>query len=149
LTCIVATRDAIYSDSQVSIGELDLTYPALKIIRGKDCVAGAAGHGGDCSRFLAWVEDGFKGKEPNWSSKNTSTEDYCAGLVVKEDGIYIFMPGDPMERIEADFFAIGSGGKPARVALLLEKTPEEAIELAKQVDPGTGGKLQILRLHDK
>lgn len=135
----------MYSDSKVSVDSLGIDYPAIKIMRGKDCIAGAAGNAGDCSRFLEWAKDGFKGKEPNWFAKLQSAEEYLLGLVLKDDGIYIFMPGDPMERIEADFFAIGSGSKAARVALLLGKTPEEALELAFQVDPGCGGPIQVLK----
>jgi ATP-dependent protease HslVU (ClpYQ) peptidase subunit len=146
MTCIVAVVDGLYSDSKVSVEHLGMSYPAQKIVRGKDCLAGAAGNGGDCTRFLEWSKEGFKGKEPSWTSKNLHSEDYLLGLVVKDEGIYIFMPGDPMERIEAEFFAIGSGSKAARVAMLLGKTPEEAIQLAEQVDPGTGGAIQHLKL---
>lgn len=147
MTTIVATRKGIYSDSRVSLEHLGIDYPTIKISRGKDCVVGAAGNGGDCSRFMEWAKEGFKGKEPVWYSKQTSADDYVAGLVVRDDGIYIWAPGDPLERIEADFFSIGSGGKPARVALLLGKTPEEAIELAILVDPGSGAPVQTLLLH--
>lgn len=146
MTCIVAVVDGLYSDSKVSVEHLGLCYPALKIVRGKDCLAGAAGNGGDCTRFLEWSKEGFKGKEPNWISKNLHSEDYLLGLVVRTEGIYIFMPGDPMERIEAEHFAIGSGSKAARVALILGKTPPEAILLAELVDPGTGGPVQHLKL---
>lgn len=145
MTTIVATRKGIWSDSRVSLDHLNLAYPAVKIGRGKDCVFGAAGNGGDCSKFLAWAEEGFKGKEPTWSCKNSS-DDYMIALVVKPDGVYFFHPNDVLEKIELDSFAIGSGGKPARVAMLLGKTPEEAIELAIAVDPGSGGPIQHLPL---
>jgi len=145
MTTIVANRVGVWSDSKVSMDHLNLSYPTIKIGRGKDCVFGAAGNGGDCSRFLTWAEEGFKGKEPVWSNK-ANGDDYMVALVVKADGVYFFHPGDVMEKIEAPFFAIGSGGKPARVAMLLGKTPEEAIELSIQVDPGSGGPVQYLPL---
>lgn len=146
MTTIVATRDAMYSDSKVSIDSLNLSYPTDKIFRCKDgSIAGAAGNGGDCSRFLEWAKDGFKGKEPTWKSTGKD-DDYVIGLVLRDDGIYIWMPGDPLEKINADFFAVGSGGKPARVAMLLGKTPEEAMALVFEVDPGSGGPLQKIEL---
>lgn len=145
MTTIVATREGIWSDSKVSLDHLNLSYPAVKIQRGKDCVFGAAGNGGDCSKFLDWASEGFKGKEPVWSNKS-QTDDYLLALVVKADGIYFFHPGDILEKIELDMFAIGSGGKAARVALMLGQTPEEAIRLAAEVDPGTGGPIQKLIL---
>lgn len=147
MTCIIATKDAMYSDSRVTWDEMGLEYPAVKIIRCKNGdIAGAAGHGGDCTRFLDWAYDGFKGQEPKWKSSGNG-DDVWGGLVLKKDGIFVASRGDSLERVMLDFFAIGSGGKAARVAMMLGKTPEEAMELAYKVDPGCGGEIQVLRLH--
>lgn len=139
----------MYSDSRVTWDEMGLEYPAAKIVRCKNGdIAGAAGHAGDCTRFLDWAVEGFKGSEPKWKSTGIG-DDVFGGIVLKKDGIYVFSRGDNLERVLLDYFAIGSGGKPARVALLLGKTPEEALELAYQVDPGSGGPIQVLRLTDR
>ncbi len=129
----------------VSLAHKDIWYPAKKLVRGPALVAGACGHGGDCTRFLEWAASGFKGKPPKM--EDTSTDDQVLALIVKEDGIYAWSVGDPApERIEAEFFACGSGGKPARVAMMLGKTPEEAVEIACQVDLWSAPPLQVLKL---
>ena len=136
----------LVSDSMVSIAHKDIWYPAAKLVRGPGLIAGASGDGGDCTRFLKWAAGGFKAKEePKW--KDTATEDQILALVVREDGIYAWSVGDPEpERVEADFFAVGSGGKAARVAMMLGKTAEEAVELACQVDLWSAPPLQVLKL---
>jgi hypothetical protein len=148
VTTIAASRDVIVSDSMVSVAHKDIWYPATKLVRGPGLVAGAAGDGGDCSRFLKWAAGGFKPKEvPKWL--DTSTDDQIIALIVREDGLYAYSVGDPEpERIEAEFFAIGSGGKAARVAMMLGKTPQEAVEIACQVDLWSALPLQVLSLKD-
>ena len=136
-----------YADSRVTWDEMGLEYPAAKIVRCKNGdLAGAAGHAGDCQRFMEWADNGFKGHEPKWKSTGNG-DDVLGGLVVRKSGIFVFSRGCPLEEVILPYFAIGSGGKPARVAMLLGKTPEEAMELAYQVDPGSGGEIQILRLN--
>jgi hypothetical protein len=139
----------IVSDSMVSIEHKDIWYPAKKLGRGPGLIAGASGHGGDCARFLEWASNGFKPKEePKW--RDTTTDDQVLALIVKPDGIYCWSPGDPgPEKVEADFYACGSGGKAAHVAMMLGKTPIEAVELAIQVDLWSGPPLQVLHLHEK
>lgn len=148
MTTIACSRDRIVSDSQVSLAHKGIWYPAAKLIRGPGLVAGASGDGGDCTRFLRWAAGGCKPKdEPKW--RDTTSEDQVLAILVKEDGIYAFSVGDPEpELIDADYFAIGSGGKAARVAMMLGKTPEEAVEIACQVDLWSGGKIQVLTLKE-
>lgn len=110
-------------------------------------VVGAAGMGSDCTRFMKWALSGFKGTEPKWV--DTSSDDQAIGIILKEDGIYLWEIGDKdqPEKIEADFFAIGSGGKAARAAMILGKGPQEAVEIACLVDDlYSGGPLQVLEL---
>lgn len=147
MTTIVATRELIASDSMVSIAHKDIWYPAIKIVRGPGLVAGACGDAGDCSRFLKWAAAGFKGTAPKWLETG---DDQVLALVVKLDGIYAWSAGDPEpERIEADYFACGSGGKPARVALKYGADPVQAVRDAIEVDLWSGGEVQVLRLVEK
>ena len=150
MTTIVATRDRMVSDSKATISSADLVYPATKIFRAKGMVVGACGDNGDCTRFIEWAQGGFKGK-PEFTFKKDDEEDSIIGLVLKEDGIYIFCPSYPApEKVNAEFFAIGSGGSAALVAMHLGKTPEEAVELACKVDElNSGLPLQVLKLEGK
>ena len=147
MTTIVATRELIVSDSMVSVAHKDIWYPARKLVRGPGLVAGASGHGGDCSRFLEWAAAGFKGRMPKWEDK--SSDDQVLALVVKSDGIYAWSVGDPEpERIEAEFFACGSGGKAARIAMKYGADPVQAVRDAIEVDLWSGGEIQTLRLKE-
>lgn len=151
VTTIAVNREMMVSDSKCTIPHKGISYPTVKIVRHKGNIIGAAGDGGDCTRFLNWAKAEFKGTEPKWGSGTTTgTEDAVVALVLNEKGIHIWSYGDPEpERIEADFYAIGSGGKAARMAMLLGKTPIEAAELACQVDEMYSGlPLQILKLGD-
>ena len=146
MTTIACNRVKMASDSKVSLAHKGFSYPAIKIMKGPNIVVGAAGDGGDCSRFLKWALGGFKGAEPKW--KDTTTEDMVVGLVLRPEGISIWSIGDPEpELVQGDFFAIGSGGKAARAAIMRGATPEEAVEIAFQVDDlNTGPPLQVLEL---
>ena len=133
------------SDSKVSVEQKGLSYPAIKIVKIGNTLLGAAGVGSDCSRFLKWAGGNFKGAEPKWV--DTSSDDQVLGLIVNEEGIHMWAIGDKdqPERIEAEFFAIGSGGKAARAAMILGADPIAAVEIACQVDDlYSGPPLQII-----
>lgn len=148
MTTIAANLESMASDSKVSVG-FGVSYKAVKIVRVKRMVVGACGNGGDCSRLLEWAERDFKAPAPAWVEADGS-EDAVWALVLKADGLYFFTQTDPEpERMDEPHFAIGSGGKAARVALLLGKTPEEAVELACQVDGSSGLPVQVLHLKDQ
>jgi len=140
----------MYSDSRVSIAEAGFSYPATKMIKANGWLVGASGDGGDCSRFLEWARKGLKEKdEPKWKSPPPS-EDFIIGLIMKEDGLYLWTWGSPEpERINSDTFAIGSGGKAARAALLMGATALQAVEIACEVDNVFSGlPIQTLSLKD-
>lgn len=136
------------SDSRVTVESKGEAYPAVKIVRKGGMLLGASGHGGDCTRFLKWASGKFQDKEPKWHDQ---TDDHVVGIVVKEDGIYVWTPGDPEpERVEADSWAIGSGGKAARAAMLMGADPVKAVEIACQVDALYSAlPVQILKLEGK
>lgn len=148
MTTIVAVKGCMLSDSKVTLGK-GYSYPATKIVKAKGMLVGAAGHAGDCSRFLDWAQDGFTIKSRPKFDCASGHEDAIDGLIVKEDGIYYFCPEYPFpERINADFYAIGSGSKAARAAMLMGAEPERALEIAMQVDDFSGPPVQILRIKD-
>lgn len=149
MTTIIAVENAMYADSKVTLGK-GYSYPTTKIVKTKGQLVGAAGHAGDCSRFLEWASDGFTNKSKPKFEAPAGSDDAIDGLIVKEDGIYYFCPEYPFpERINADFYAIGSGSKAARAAMLMGADPAKALEIAMQVDDFTGPPVQILRLNDE
>ena len=146
MTTIAGNRKLMASDSKVSIENKGIDYPTVKIIKRKGTLIGAAGHGGDCTRFIKWASTGFNDKEPKWNQEE-GEEDSVIGMVIKEDGIYIWTQGDPEpEKVEADFYAVGSGGKAARAAMLMGATPTQAVEIACKVDPSSAPPVQVIEL---
>lgn len=134
------------SDSKVSLDHKGVDYPAVKIIKRAGMLIGASGHAGDCTRFMKWAAGKFQDKEPKWA-EDEGTEDSVMGIVLKDDGIYVWSQGDPEpERVEAPFYAIGSGGKAARAAMFMGASVEQAVEVACKVDPYSALPLQILKL---
>lgn len=148
MTTIVVTREMMVSDSKVAVAHKGLWYPARKLVRGPGLIAGASGDGGDCSRFLEWAASGFKGRVPQWKDK--TSDDQVFALVLKADGIYAWGVGDPEpEKIEAEYFACGSGGDAARVAMKYGADAIQAVKDAIEIDLWSGGEIQVLRLHEE
>jgi ATP-dependent protease HslVU (ClpYQ) peptidase subunit len=151
VTTIACNREMMVSDSKVTLENKGIEYPATKIIRGKgNWLIGAAGFAGDCSRFLKWAGSRFQDKEPKWDEEG-GQEDSVIGIILKDDGIYVWTQGDPEpELTNTDFYAIGSGGKAARAAMILGVGPEKAVEVACEVDKMYSAlPLQVLRLNAK
>ena len=148
MTTIAANLEMMVADSKCTLENAGISYPATKIVRAKDCIVGACGDNGDCSRFLEWAQGGWKQK-PKFTHNVDDEDDAIIGLVLKRDGIYIFCPSYPApEKIDAEFFAIGSGGTAARAAMLLGADPVKAVEISCQVDEYSGLPLQILKLKE-
>ena len=146
MTVVVCNRKVMLSDSRVTVEPISHAYPAVKIVKSKSgWLCGAAGDGGDCSRFLEWAESDFAKKdEPKWFSAGDSLAN---GLVVKPDGIYFWTPNEPFERIVSDHWAVGSGGTAARAAIHCGKTIEEAVEISILINELTcGGPVQRIEL---
>lgn len=145
MTTIAADLESMASDSKVGIG-MGVAYKAVKIVQVKKMIVGACGNGGDCSRLLEWAERDFKAPRPKWEEQAGADLAVWA-LVLKSTGLYFMDQDSPEpEKMDEPHFAIGSGGKAARVALILGKTPEEAVQLACQVDEHSGGPVQRLEL---
>lgn len=148
MTTIAADLETMASDSKVSVGG-GVSYRAVKIARVKKMIVGACGDGSDCSRLLEWAERDFKAPAPKWQEQ-AGEPDAVWALVLKPEGLFFITQSDSEpEKMDEPFFAIGSGGKAARVAMALGKTPEEAVELACQVDGDSGSPVQVLSLKDK
>lgn len=134
------------ADSQVTLEHKGINYPAVKIVKRAGMLIGAAGHAGDCTRFIKWAATKFSDKEPKWAEEE-GEEDSVIGIVLKEDGIYVWSQGDPEpEKVEASMYAVGSGGKAARAAMLMGASVSKAVEIACQVDPYSAPPIQILEI---
>lgn len=154
MTTIACDLNMMASDQRVTVaGGQGTSYKATKVVSIKTgktrMLVGACGHGGDCSRFLDWAKREFKDPVPKWVCESDD-DDSIFAMILKPDGVYLFTQTDPEpERSNETFYAIGSGGKAARVAMMLGKNPEEAVQLACQVDDNSGGPVEVFHLKDK
>lgn len=147
MTTIAANHDMMAADSKVTCGS-GVSYRTDKIVRVKGMIIGACGDSGDCSRILEWAQRDFKEPAPKWNCTPKDEESVWA-IILKKDGLYFFDQTFPEpEKMNEPFFAIGSGGKPAHVAMILGKNPEEAVALACEVDGNSGLPVQVLRLKE-
>ena len=147
MTTIAADLETMASDSKVDCGG-GMSYRAIKIVRVKKMLVGACGNAGNCTRLLEWAERDFKAPAPEWQGDDDDGD--VQALVLKPEGLFFLSQEDPTpERMDEPFFALGSGGDAARMAMILGKTPEEAVELAWQVDGFSGPPVQVLHLREK
>lgn len=98
-------------------------------------VAGGAGDLGEVAQALDWLSRGSDGPPPEISSS--------AILFTDEGVLHLASTKWPGVRVKG-FAAIGSGAQGAMVAMGLGLSAEEAVKAAAQVDPATGGEVDVL-----
>lgn len=143
MTTIIATPTAIYSDSNVNAE--GSVFRAKKIYRIRNKLVGCAGDNGPITAFLDALRKGRKPKMPD--SLPEDGRDLSA-LVVDKKGIWHFDDAFTADLVLEPFMAVGSGGDAARGAMMAGATPEQAIEIACQIDNGSRGPIQVLLLAD-
>jgi 20S proteasome alpha/beta subunit len=68
------------------------------------------------------------------------------GLLIYPDGKVMQFDGSGWTSVKADYYAIGSGAVVARVAMRLGLSAKEAVRLAFEFVPSTGGRIQTVKL---
>jgi len=71
------------------------------------------------------------------------------GIMVKPDGHVMVLESGGWFGSDAKYYAIGSGRVPAMVAMRCGKSAAEAVKIAMDFDPITGGKVQSVRLNKR
>lgn len=107
-----------------------------KVFKHKGSCIGIAGTYADCLKFMRW----FKGnrKEPLKKMGDVSA------LMLTSEGNIFYFDGDAHPYKMTDpFMAIGSGAEAAMGAMHMGATPKIAVEVASEVDSGTGGNVTI------
>lgn len=134
MTTIVADARTgeMVSDSKCTYG---CTWsPITKIYRVGDELIGCAGDVKQWAQFLKWHKGGRRGARPKG-------DEYTV-LILGPAGLRQWDSNGCEMPIERGFTAIGSGGHAAIAALMCGKTAAEAVEIATQIDPNSGGDLQ-------
>lgn len=128
MTIIVYRDGELWGDDLLFSGRLILGRE-LKITRcAKDgSLAGAAGDGSACSKFLKWAKGGRRGKFPEdvFDEKNE-----LSAIIATKDGIIRDYGGSEPCLIGADFYAIGAASDVALGAMYAGASAKEAILIA-------------------
>ena len=144
MTTIVATRKAIYADSQCT------TYPTFKTTKlayvacektKEQFLVGGCGYLSEFHFFVRLLKE--YGLQDIW--KLHLTEHWPPKIIKNADTDLLVLTSDkklfmfdralvPMD-VNQDTYAMGSGGEYATAALAMGKSPAEAVEFACQHDP--------------
>ena len=146
MTTIIATPSAMYSDSNVVDGTSVFKAQKIYLIRGK--LVGCAGDNPMVFYFLDAFRRGTKRVRMSAEQKVAipeSDRDFSA-LIVDDQGIWHLGSDFTADLVQEPFMAVGSGGDAARGALMAGATPEQAIEIACQIDSDSRGPVQVLQL---
>lgn len=142
MTTIIACpkKQVMCCDSNVQDGDQKWTEEKVRRIDGT--LYGTAGDSVDCEKFLQWISDGRPEPKPKLS------KDEFNALGLNETGLYWFDAKlHPVQHHEP--FAIGTGAKAARAAVLCGKNLEKAVEIACKVDHGSNLPVQVYHVNDQ
>ena len=154
MTTIATDGKTIVADGLVTSDFID-AEDAVKIwpVHDAQGVAEIFGTRGDCDlgeAYKAWVLSGYKVKlRPEFPPSEDIDTSFFEALHLHRDGSINYVCGRNFSKIKISApAAIGSGGVLARVAMLLGKTPVEAVEFASKHDPHTGGEIICLSIEE-
>lgn len=149
MTTIIATRDAIYSDGMITVGDRVDSVNFNKVRKIEGYLVGGAGRLSSILTFFSWMEERIKAERlseelPSLDFDNDPEKDdeEFTALVVHPDGeIYLHEGNDPSRAypIDTEYYAVGSGSDYALAALDAGATPEAAMDVAKFRDAFSGG----------
>lgn len=138
MTTIAADFRALVmvSDSRCTAGEQ--WFPMTKVHKIGAELIGLAGSVKEGQAWLKWYSGGKRGTKPKGES-------YVA-LILRKDGLYE-VTADGLEMlIERGFHACGSGGPIAVALMIAGHSAQESVEIACQVDTGSGGEIKTYSL---
>jgi len=141
MTVIVATRDAMYSDSMCSVG--DTSYPCEKIFRFRDELVGTAGNVRSIEKFMRWYKGGRS------KMLELEADDQFAIMVLNKRGIFVYIDCSMEDRVTRDFHSVGSGSREALAAMFAGADPKRAIEIACKVNNWCDTPVQAFSLDPK
>jgi hypothetical protein len=130
-------RGLMACDSMTSTA--DAWWPSTKVHRAGNALIGGAGESAAIRQFVAWYADGLRLPKPKLP------DTFCC-LVLNPDGLFYWASNLIPEPIERGFHAIGSGGNAALGAMLAGANVKRAVEIATQVDTGSGGEVVLHKL---
>lgn len=135
MTTIIATKNAIYSDTFCNYST---SFRTVKIVRIGDSIYGGAGDLEEVQFFFEWRRGKEKPEYPD-------SADFSA-IEVNKSGIYLWSTRLCPMIVKAKSYAIGSGGQFAIGAMEAGADPIQAIKIAAKHDPNTRAPIEALNL---
>lgn len=138
MTTILADlkRGVMVCDSKATCG--DSWFPITKVYQINGELVGLAGAASEGTRWLDWYANDQRGKMP--SIENVSV------MILSTDGVRLVEGSGRVVPIERGFHAIGSGGSAALGAFMAGAEARKAVEIATQIDAGSGGQIHVHKL---
>lgn len=132
----VAYRDGVIaSDSQVTSGDVIVGRTA-KCGCKNGVLYGFAGCLAFAQAFQAWIERGMEGDPPTMKKDDSRAE-----AILVHDGHILSFDDDGWDKLEMDYYAIGSGRQIAIGAMAVGASAVEAVKAAIKHDVYSGGEV--------
>ena len=139
MTTIVATKDTMACDSQITSGKMrDGNVKKMWRLRDGSLV-GVCGDWENCLDFIRALKAGLESDE-GWKDVDA----------IRIDGKNIWCYDGNLKpyKLRDPWATLGSGADVAKGALLMGATAREAVWAAKQVDTRTGGRITQLKIKE-
>lgn len=133
----IAFKDGVLaSDSAAFYGDYRSHDDAIKIVRCDDgSLLGACGDMVALDVAREWINGGKVGRVP--------LDGNSTALHVTKQGVWVYESHGAF-KMTRTYYAMGSGGIVARVAMECGKSAPEAVKLATKFDPWSGGRVRKL-----
>ncbi len=140
MTTIAANLECMAADRKVTLGET--RYMSRKLKRVRDTIVGGAGSSTGIAKFMRWFEAGADADDTPKLAKDEEID----VLLLSPRGLSFFNGEFVEDLMEDAFFALGTGNQAALAAMHLGLSPGDAVEVAKKVDNGTDGVVDVMWL---
>lgn len=152
MTTIVVTRTSILADSLAS-GDIPYRTSKLRLITTPEgeMLTGGEGDLRELNFIVRLIENyGLSSLwklhlSDSWPPDILKTGDTDVFVVTRDKQIWLVDQQLSPIPIEMDWYAAGSGGDFAKAALIMGKTPREAIEFACSLDPASKGPVDEIK----
>ena len=140
MTTIVVKDGIVAADSQMTTDQcMKQTYPKVHRVQNKAAVVAFCGDIAHGMRFVTWFGDNRR-RKPFADVEDKETVDFEAVVAYESGAIEIWGPDMvPLYWPPDQPVVLGSGSIAALAALKSGASAREAVEVAAQVDPFTGG----------
>jgi 20S proteasome alpha/beta subunit len=133
----IAYRDGVIAGDSMITEQGMVVGTMTKVGKKGPILFGCAGDAAFAKAFLDWIHSGMKGDCP------TTTREDTQGIIAFDGHILSFM-SHGVDRMKADYYAVGSGQRAALGAMAAGAGAEQAVRAVCQFDCYSGGEITVL-----